>query len=69
MKTVLIENRTDRAIRFNSVLKFYPNQPVKITEDIMDKVPAIRTLISRGEFKIVGESNSVKHKDDAIEDA
>lgn len=68
MKTMMIENTTDHAIRFNSVVKFYPKQPVKVTEDMMNKFPAIKILIERGEFKVVKAAKEKAAKEDMIED-
>lgn len=49
-----IVNKTDRIIKFNGILVFYPNEPVKVNGKTIEQVPAIDILIKRGDFEIVG---------------
>lgn len=52
-----IVNKTDRIIKFNGILVFYPNEPVKVSGKTKEQVPAIDILIRRGDFEIVGGAN------------
>ena len=54
-----IVNKTDRIIKFNGILVFYPNEPVKVSGKTKEQVPAIDILIKRGDFEIVGGANEL----------
>ena len=54
-----IVNKTDRIIKFNGILVFYPNEPVKVSGKTKEQVPAIDILIKRGDFEIVGGANKL----------
>lgn len=60
-----IENVSETAYRFSSILKFLPGQITTIAADELKTKPAIQLLIDNGTFKVVGGKNE---KADDIEE-
>lgn len=56
-KVIKIENVSETAYRFSTVLKFIPGQVTVVTEEEMKSKPVIQLLIDRGILKIVGAKN------------
>lgn len=55
-KFVRLVNNLDYAVKFNSILVFYPGEPVTVATEELEHVPAIKILLERGSFSYVKES-------------
>ena len=60
METIKIENKTDRNYRFSSTVEFKPGETTTISKDELEKRPAIKILIDRGDLHVVGSKNKGK---------
>lgn len=54
-----IENISDTAFRFSTVLKFIPGTVTTVSEADIKAHPVINSLIKNGKLKVVGAQNEV----------
>ena len=64
-----IENVSDTAFRFSTVLKFIPGTVTAVSEADIKAHPVINSLIKNGKLKVVGAKNSKSKKEEIIEEA
>lgn len=74
MKLLSIKNNTERAYRFNALVKFMPGEVTVISEEDYKALPSIELLIKRGDLELVDEAGKTSRKkkeaeDEVIEDA
>lgn len=63
-----IENVSETAYRFSSVLKFIPGAITTVSEADIKNHPVIDLLIKNGKLRVVG-AQGVKNKEEEIEEA
>lgn len=64
-----IENVSETAYRFSTILKFIPGTITTVSEEDIKAHPVINTLIKNGKLKVVGAKNKAKKQEDVIEEA